>query len=154
MNIWELPPVRQAAQTILLEARFLRLEHPEMTPLERIQEARARCVPEVLAALGSIIRAEEMAKNGPWVLQGGRQRRSKRGTSSRGEHDGGRQQQAGDHNRGSMLVQTCRRQFRVRRRRASMCSRLRVDIPCRHLLTVAQDTPSCWTTISRDSPGL
>lgn len=77
MNIWELPPVRQAAQTILLEARFLRLEHPEMTPLERIQEARARCVPEVLAALGSIIRAEEMAKNGPWVLQGGRQRRSK-----------------------------------------------------------------------------
>jgi hypothetical protein len=65
MNIWSLPPVRQAAELILLEALFLRHAHREMTPRERIQEARARCIYEVLEAFVAIDAARARASTAP-----------------------------------------------------------------------------------------
>jgi hypothetical protein len=53
MRLWSLPPGRQ-----------LRLAHPEMTPLERLQEARARCVVEVQHALVAITCAEQLERFG------------------------------------------------------------------------------------------
>jgi hypothetical protein len=39
-------------------------EHPEMTPLQRMQEARARCVFEMLQATTAITKAKELAQWG------------------------------------------------------------------------------------------
>jgi hypothetical protein len=58
MNIWEIPQVRLAAEAILAAAQQVRLDHPKMTQRERIQEARARCVVDILAAVTAIELAE------------------------------------------------------------------------------------------------
>jgi hypothetical protein len=58
VNVWTIPEVRLAAEAILAAEQQVRLEHPNWTPHERIQEARARCVSEILSATMAIDLAE------------------------------------------------------------------------------------------------
>jgi hypothetical protein len=64
MSPWQLPEVLRAAERIRAEAAILQLEARAMTPLERLQEARARCVPGT--AIIATMKAEELEKFGPW----------------------------------------------------------------------------------------
>jgi Domain of unknown function (DUF6456) len=66
MNVWTIPEVRQAVRHILHAARLVQLEQPDLPPRRRLQEARRYCPGEILQATRAIIRAEEMAQNGPY----------------------------------------------------------------------------------------
>jgi CRP-like cAMP-binding protein len=65
-GVWHLPEVRAAAERLIAEAALLRLEQPHLTPLQRLQAARARAVNEMIAANVAIAKTAEMARAGPW----------------------------------------------------------------------------------------
>jgi hypothetical protein len=65
MNIWTLPEVREATLAIVRAEQLVRLEHPELPPRQRLQEARRRCPDEILRATTAITRAELRA-HGVW----------------------------------------------------------------------------------------
>jgi hypothetical protein len=84
VNVWTIPEVRLAAEAILAAAQLVCLEHPEMTPHERMREARARCVSEILSAALAIELAEleastrvvtERKRATPWLTDYHRQLR-------------------------------------------------------------------------------
>jgi hypothetical protein len=49
-----IPAVRQAVELITLELKLVRLQHPEMTPREQLQEAKRRCAAAMVAAADAI----------------------------------------------------------------------------------------------------
>jgi hypothetical protein len=65
VNHLDLPAVRAAAEAIRSAAVRVKLEHPEMTPLEQLQAARARCTDVIVEANVAIRRAEERQLYGP-----------------------------------------------------------------------------------------
>jgi hypothetical protein len=65
VNHLDLPAVRAAAEAIRSAEARVRAEHPGWTPLEQLQEARARCADAIVAANLAIHRAGERQMYGP-----------------------------------------------------------------------------------------
>jgi hypothetical protein len=61
MNVYALPAVQAAAEAIRSALVRVRLEHPELTPLQQVQAAKARCVDAIVAANTAVSRAERLA---------------------------------------------------------------------------------------------
>lgn len=76
MTVAELPAVRRAVDMIGFQLELVRRETPDWPPLQQLQEARRRCLPEILAANQAMALA-----NAPTLPAGapGRPRRRRRG---------------------------------------------------------------------------